>query len=68
MYKAETDRMQVFKEVNPNAFEPLVRQLVFEALSQHMNPVVAASVTAIAANEKPEPEGQTGPNPTQSES
>lgn len=49
VYKAETDRMEALKESNPAALEPLLLQLVYEALSQKMNPVVAASATAIAA-------------------
>lgn len=61
VYKAETDRIGHFKDINPSAFEPLIRQLVFEALSQQMNPVVAASITAMAANQNPAPDGQSGP-------
>jgi hypothetical protein len=61
VYKAETERMNTFKDVNPAALEPLVRQLVFEALSQNMNPVVAASITSMAANQNPVPGGQPGP-------
>jgi len=68
VYKAETDRMESLKDVNPNILEPLLKKLVFEALRDSLGPVNAAAVTAAAAAEPPEPEGQTGPSPTQSES
>lgn len=48
-FKAETDRMDALKDVNPAVLEPILKKLVYESLRESLSPVVAASVTAMAA-------------------
>jgi len=43
VYKAETDRAAVLKDLDPAVLAPLVHKLVLEAMSQGMGPVVGAS-------------------------
>lgn len=40
-YKAETDRMNALGKIDPDAFIPVIRQLVSEALGTDINPQIA---------------------------
>lgn len=42
VYKAETDRAAVLKDVDPAIFAPMLKQLIAEAMSQGMGEVVGA--------------------------
>jgi hypothetical protein len=48
VYKAETDRMQALKDIDPAVLAPLVHRLVLEAMQQGMAPVVGASTQYLA--------------------
>jgi hypothetical protein len=48
-YEAETKRMADLKDVNPAVLEPILKKVVYEALSESLHPAVAASITAMAA-------------------
>jgi hypothetical protein len=71
-YKAETDRLETLKDVDPAALLPLIRQVVAEALSNPLSPIdksIMAAMTlapmpAVGATvpaPAPSPVGQGGP-------
>ena len=71
-YKAETDRLETLKDVDPAALLPLIRQVVAEALSNPLSPIdknimaamALAPMPAVGATvpaPAPSPGGQGGP-------
>jgi hypothetical protein len=47
-YKAETDRLETLKDVDPAALLPLIRQVVAEALSNPLSPIDKSIMAAMA--------------------
>lgn len=47
VYKAETDRLEVLKNVAPELLIPVIRPLVQEALQQHLSGVLAAGAPVL---------------------
>jgi hypothetical protein len=56
-YRAETDRMKAIGAIDPEAFRPIIRELVSQALGTPIVPVMAAHAAAQQARE-PEPQMQ----------
>jgi hypothetical protein len=48
VYKAETDRMEFLKDLDPAIFRPILAQLVAEAMQNGMGPIVGASTQYLA--------------------
>ncbi|TPG50186.1 hypothetical protein EAH75_01435 [Rhodanobacter glycinis] len=59
VYKAETDRAAVLKDIDPAIFAPMVHKLVLEAMQQDMGNVIGASNDILnqGADDAQEPTG-----------
>ena len=58
-YKAETERMKAVGAIDPEAFKPIIRGLISDALGTHIVPIMAAHALADQARMPPEPLGAT---------
>jgi hypothetical protein len=60
-YRAETDRMKAVAAIDPEAFKPVIRQLISEALGTAIVPLMAAHAHADQAlmPDDPDPGAQT---------
>lgn len=61
-YKAETERMKAVGTIDPEAFRPVIRQLVSEALGTPIHPIIRAEAQEASTLPQPpepsQPEGQ----------
>jgi hypothetical protein len=64
VYKAETERASVLKDIDPAILAPLVHQLVMEAMANGMGPVVGASTQFLEQGDDTAPQQDpTGGSP-----
>ena len=61
-YEAETNRMKAVGSIDPEAFKPVIRELVSQALATPIVPLMDAHAAADQARMPPEPEPAGGEN------